>query len=134
MSVKREENVIELKITVYDTVFVKVLERKADLRGIEPTNLLASLRLIYDLCYSLCSLCAKLSPLNVQHQITTTNILHDEVNSRLSLEAGMKVEQERMAFLVCNQENALLGFGTFDFIILDNEFLLQYLNRVELFR
>lgn len=58
--------------------------------------------------YVLGPLRRELSALNVQHQITTANVLHDEVDSRFRLKTGVEVQQERMAFLVSNKKYPLL--------------------------
>lgn len=68
----------------------------------------------------------------MQHQITTANILHDEVDASLCLETGVQIEQERVSLLVCNQEHSLLGACALDFIVLNNELLLQDLDGVQL--
>jgi hypothetical protein len=43
----------------------------------------------------------------MQHQITTTNIVHYKVNTGLCLEAGMQTDQERMTLSVGSLENSL---------------------------
>ena len=68
----------------------------------------------------------------MQHQITTTDVLHDEVDTGFGLETGVQVEKEGMTFLVCNQEHTLFGLGALYFIILDDEFLLQNLDGIQL--
>lgn len=73
-----------------------------------------------------------MASLNVQHQITTTDILHDEVNTGLGLETSMQVQQEWVPLLVSNQKHALLRFGTLNFVVLDNELLLQNLDSIKL--
>ena len=59
----------ESHIPVDDTVSVEVLESEQDLRGVE---LGLSQR--------------ELLTLNVQHEITTADVLHDEINTSLRLE------------------------------------------------
>ncbi|KAI6769226.1 hypothetical protein HG531_010330 [Fusarium graminearum] len=107
----------QLQITVNNTVLVEVLERQADLGGVE-----------------LRTLSTELTSLNVQHQITTTNVLHDEVHTGLCLEACMQVGQEWVSAPVGNQEHTLLRTDTLDFIILDDELLLENLDGIELSR
>lgn len=68
----------------------------------------------------------------MQHEITTTDILHDEIDASFSLETSVQVEKEWVTFLVCDQENSLLGLGTLHFIVLDNELLLQHLDGIQL--
>jgi len=70
---------------------VEVLQRKADLGSIE----LSALR-------------AELASLNVQHQVTTTDVLHDEVHTGLGLETSVQTQKERMPLLVRDQEDSLL--------------------------
>jgi hypothetical protein len=113
MTVQRQQNVIELQVAINDAILVEVLQGQADFGSIE-----------------LSSLGTKLSPLNVQHEITSTDILHDEVDARLSLEAGMQVKQERMMFLVGNQEHSLLGSCALDFVILDDKLLFEDLDSI----
>jgi hypothetical protein len=71
-----------------------------------------------------------LTALNVQHKITTADILHHEINSGLGLETGVQVQQEWVAFLVGNQENTLFRLGALNFIVLNDELLLQNLNGI----
>ena len=66
------------------------------------------------------------------HEISTTDVLHNKVNSRLGLEAGVEIQQERVALLVSDQEYSLLGFRALDFVILDDKFFLQHLDSIEL--
>jgi hypothetical protein len=68
----------------------------------------------------------------VEHEISTTNVLHDKIYSSLCLKTGVKIKQERMAFLVGNEENSLFRPYTFDFIIFDDEFLFENLDCIEL--
>jgi|SRR5690242_11178 len=84
--------------------------------------------------YLLCSLGTELSSLDMQHQVSTADVLHDEVDSSFRLEAGMKVEQEGVPLFVGNQEHPLLRACAFNFVILDDELLLQHLNGVQLLR
>jgi hypothetical protein len=80
----------------------------------------------------LCSPCAELFSLNVQHKITTTNVLHDEVDASFCLETSMQVKEEGMAGLVCYQEDTLLGLHAFNFVVLDNKFFFQDLDSIQL--
>ena len=133
VTIQGEKNVIQLQVTVDDTVLVEILESQTDFRGVEPIN--GSAPIPFTNCCMgnvLCALQTKLASLNVQHQITTTDVLHDEVHTGLCLETGVKVQQEGVTFLVSNQENALLRLGALHFVILDNKFLLQHLDGVEL--
>lgn len=76
----------------------------------------------------------ELTSLDVQHQITAANVLHHKVHTGLSLEACMQVGQEWVSASVGNQEYTLLRAYTFDFVVLDNELLLEHLDSVELSR
>lgn len=75
MSVKGEQNIIKLQITVDDAVRVEVLQSKKDLRrvklGLTKRELFA---------------------LDVQHEVTSTNVLHDKVHARLSLETRVQAK------------------------------------------
>jgi hypothetical protein len=133
VAIQSEKNVIQLQVTVDDTVLVEIFESQTDFRGVEPINGLAPIILTKNCTGNvLCALQTKLASLNVQHQITTTDVLHDKVHTGLCLETGVKVQQEGVAFLVGNQEDALLRLGALHFVILDNEFLLQHFDGIEL--
>lgn len=92
VTIQGQQNVIELQVTVNDTVLVEVLECQADLGGIEPKKCehfnppKQGKDQAWDL---LCPLEAELATLNVQHEITTTDILHDEIDTSFSLETSM---------------------------------------------
>lgn len=124
MTIKSKENIIQLQVTVYDAVFVEILECKTNLGSVEPVPCLVWFDKFTGL-YLLGTLCTKLTSLDVQHQISTTNIFHDKVDSRLRLETGMQIQQEWMTLLVRNQEHPLFGSRTLDFVILNDELLLQ---------
>jgi hypothetical protein len=49
--------------------------------------------------------------LNVQHEITSADVFHDEVDTGFRLETGVKFEQERVTFLRRSQEDPLFGLG-----------------------
>ena len=114
VTVECEENVVEFQITVDDTVFVEVLQGKADLGGVE-----------------LCALGTELASLNVQHQITTRHVLHDKVDAGLGLETGVQVCQEGVLLFVGNEEHALLRSSRLNFVVLDDEFFLEDLDGVQ---
>jgi hypothetical protein len=59
----------------------------------------------------LCLSQRELFPLDVQHEITTAYIFHDEVYASLGLETGMKSEQKGVSFPRSGQEDALLRLG-----------------------
>ena len=80
----------------------------------------------------LCSFRAELTTLDVQHEITTTDILHDEVYSCLRLETCVEIQEEGVSLLVGNQENSLLRPSTLNFIVFDDKLLLQNLDGVKL--
>ena len=116
MPVKSEENIVEFQVTIDDSILVKVFEREAHLGGVK-----------------LRALEPKLTTLDVQHEITTGNILHDKVDASLGLEAGMQVKEEGVTFLVGNEEDALLRLSRLNFVVFDDELFLQYFDGVELF-
>ena len=55
----------------------------------------------------LCLPKGELLALDMEHKIASTDILHDEVDARLGLEAGMETQQEGMTFLRRGQEDPL---------------------------
>lgn len=132
MSVQSEHDVVEFQISVNDAVLVEVLEGKADLSRVKPVSMLATILYIIICLNILCAFGAELSSLDVQHEITTTNVLHDEVDSSLGLETGVEVQQKGVPLLVGNQEHPLLRTRALHFVILDNELLLQNLDGVQL--
>lgn len=89
----------------------------------------------------------KLFALNVQHEISSTNILHNKINTSLSLETRMQSQQERMPFASGCQKDAFFGASTirmldcakkervgylpFNFIVIDYEFLFQHFDCVQ---
>jgi hypothetical protein len=111
--VERQENVVQLQVAVDDAVFVKVLQRQAYLGRVK-----------------LRALGAKLPALDVQHEIAAADVLHDEVHPGLRLEAGVEIEQERMALLVRDEEHSLLGPYALHLVVFDDELLLEHLDRV----
>jgi hypothetical protein len=111
--IKRQENVVQFQVTVDDAVLVEVLQSQTHLGSVK-----------------LRSLGAKLSALDVQHEITTADVLHDEVHPGLRLEAGVEIEQERMALLVRDEEHSLLGPYALHLVVFDDELLLEHLDRV----
>ena len=117
MTVEGEHDVVQFQIPINDAVFVKVLQSQAYFRGVK-----------------LCASCSKLPSLNVKHEVTTTNVLHDEIHPGFCLEASVQVEQVRVPFLVGDQKHALLRPGAFDLVVLDDEFLFQHFYRVQLLR
>lgn len=85
---------------------MEILERQTDFSGVESV-IVSNIHTTLTTQNLLSALGAELAALNVQHQVTTTDILHDEVDSGLSLETSMKIGQERMSLLVGNQEDTL---------------------------
>jgi hypothetical protein len=79
---------------VDDTFGVEILQSEEHLTGVE-----------------LCLTEGELLLLDVKHEIASTDVLHDKVNTGLGLEARMQAEQERMSFLSGREEDALLGLG-----------------------
>lgn len=117
VTIKGQEDVVQFQITVNDTMLVEVLQCQTDLGSVE-----------------LRSLQSELTTLDVKHEITAGDILHDKVDPCLGLETGVQVEEERMALLVGNEEHSFLRLGRLDLIILDDEFLLQHFDSIQLFR
>lgn len=76
------------------------------------------------------SLGSKLTSLNVQHEITTANVLHDEIHSRLCLETGVQIKQEGMPLLISNQEYSLFGPRALHFVIFYDKLLFQNLDSI----
>lgn len=113
MTIQSQKNIIEFQITINDSVLMEVLESQTDFCCIESAGGILSQSLF--ICWGgisngediLCSFQAELTALNMQHQITTTDVLHDEVYTGFCLETGMQVEEEWVAFLVGNQEDTL---------------------------
>jgi hypothetical protein len=92
------------------------------------------LHIITKLLYLLGTLSTKCTPLDMQHQISTTNVLHNKVHTSLCLETRMQAEQEGMSLLVRNQENSLLRARTLNLVILNDKLLLQHFDGVQLLR
>ena len=82
-------------LPVDDTVGMEVFKREQDLGSIE-----------------LCLPERELLALDVQHEITAGDVLHDEVDTRFSLEARVQAEQERMPLACSGHEYPLFGTGT----------------------
>lgn len=106
MAVKGEKDVVELQVTVDDTVLVEILERETDLGSVEPGQVSGDTEDLKN-PNILCSLGTELATLNVKHQVTTTDILHDEVNTGFRLETCVQVQQEGVSLLVCDQKHTL---------------------------
>lgn len=54
----------------------------------------------------------ELLPLDMQHQISSTDVLHNEVNPSFSLEARMQPKQKWVALFRCGQEDPFLRART----------------------
>lgn len=127
VSVKREQDVVQLEIPIDDAFGVEILECKQDLAGVE-------LRLSE----------SEMLLLDVEHEIASRDVLHDEVHPRLGLETGVKTKEEWMTFLSGRKEDSFLGLSAelsawptklgipFHLIIFDDKLLFQYLDRVEI--
>lgn len=87
---------------------------------------------LYSAVHLLSTLATKLSTLDVQHQVSPTNVLHDKIYPSLRLEACVQVQKERMPFFVGYQEDPLLRFRAFNFIVLDDEFFLENFDGIQL--
>ena len=81
--------------------------------------------------YLLGALSSELSTLNVEHQIATTNVLHDEVHSSLRLETSVEVRQERVPFPVGDQEHPLFRSHALNLVVFNNELLLENFDRIQ---
>ena len=122
-----------LNVPIDDPVLMEILQRKQHLRSIE-----------------LGLTKRELLPLDMQHQISSTHVLHDKVDTSLGLEARMQPEQERMTFPRRRQENTLLRSSAkekipmsaqqignqqmyipLNFIIIDDKLLLQHLDSIQ---
>jgi hypothetical protein len=101
MAIKCQHNIIQFQIPVYDTIFVEVFQRQADLSSVKSISL-ASSKFSIQLVNLLSSFCPKLTTLDVQHKITTTDVLHDEINPCLCLETSVEIKQERMPLFICD--------------------------------
>lgn len=95
VSIEGQKDVIELEISVDDTLRMEVLEGEQYLACVE---------------FGLTK--CELLLLNVKHEITTRNVLHDKVDSSLGLETRVKTEQERVSLLSCRLEYPLLRLRT----------------------
>lgn len=69
MTIKRQEDVVQLQISINDTLGMEVLQRKQNFTGVELGLSKGELLL-----------------LDVKHEISSRNILHDKVDSGLGLE------------------------------------------------
>ena len=101
MTVERQQDIIQFEVSVDDTIFVKILQRQANLGGVESMSGMSGLvynnqptpktRTETPEFHLLCSLGPELTTLNVKHQVTTTDVLHDKVYSSLRLKTGVQV-------------------------------------------
>ena len=73
---------------------------------------------------------SELAPLDMQHQISTADILHDKVDACFGLKTSVEIQQEWMSRFISDDEDIPLGFGALDFIVLDDELLFQDLNSI----
>lgn len=131
MTVKSEEDVVKLQISINDAIFMEVFESQANLSSVKSGKVLAKFTATSGEGFLLSTLRSELSTLDMKHQVTTANVLHHEIDSRLCLETGVEVGQERMSFAIGNQEDPLLGPNAFHFVVFNNEFLLEHLDGVE---
>lgn len=133
VTVQGKENVIQFQIAIDDTILVEVFESETDLRSVEPNHsqFKSHRRQKEDL---LGTFGAELTSLDMQHQITSANIFHDEIDSGFGLEASMQIKQERVSLLVGDQEDSLLGPGALNFVVLDDELFLEDFDGIKLLR
>jgi hypothetical protein len=95
MTIKRQEDVIELQISIDNALGVEILQRKQDFTGIELGLSKGELLL-----------------LDVKHEISSRNVLHDKVDSGLGLETRMQTKKERVSLLCRSLEYSLFGLRT----------------------
>lgn len=132
VSIKSQEDIVQLQVAVDDTLRVEILKGKQDLARVELG--LAKRELLL---------------LDVQHQVAARDILHDEVHTSLGLKTRVQVEQEGMTFLCGGKVHPLFRLSTtqcqlpqfpvrtrqerspLHFVVLDNELLLQHLDRIQ---
>jgi hypothetical protein len=84
--------------------------------------------------YLLSTLSTECTPLDVQHEIAATYVLHDKVYAGLCLKTGVQTEQKGVSLLIGNQEHSLLGPRALHLIVLNDEFLFQHFDGIQLFR
>lgn len=89
MSVERQQNIVQLKIAVYDPVLVEVLQSQADLGSVEPEQ--SAYNLTKDMFDLLGALGAKLAALDMPHEIASVDVFHHKVYPRLSLETCVEI-------------------------------------------
>lgn len=88
VSIHGQHDIVELKITIYDAILMKVFECQADLCCIEST--IVSIECVArGMPNSLGSLGTKLSTLNMHHEISTTDVFHNKVHTGFCLETSM---------------------------------------------
>ena len=134
MSIECQHDIVELKISVDDAILVKVLESQAHFSSVESVITSVSTVLSFVDIDLLRPLCAKLSSLDMQHEITTTNVLHHKVDPGFRLETRVKTQKKRMLFLVRDEKNSLFRTSALYFVVLDDEFFLQNFDGVQLLR
>lgn len=70
--------------------------------------------------------------LDLEHEVTTVDILHDKVESVHGLEAGVELDKERWLLWQC--KHPFLHHRTLHVVILDYYVFLEYFYRVQLIR
>ncbi len=95
MSVEREEDIVELEISVDDSLRVEILKCEQDLTSVE-------LRLAE----------SELLLLDMKHEIAAGHVFHHKVDPRFGLETRVEAEKEGMALLSGGEEDSFLGLGT----------------------
>jgi hypothetical protein len=108
-----EQNVLGLEVAIQNGGAVQVLEAEADLGGVEAHALLVELLLL----------------LEVEEELATIDVVHDEVELLARLERVVEVDEERVDELL---ENVLLGLGVLHLVALDNGLLVEHLHGVDL--
>lgn len=90
MSIQSKQNIIQLQIPINDLIIMQILQRQQYLRRIESTQLASNPKVMKEREGGLLSPSGfKALPLDLQHQIPSRDILHDEINPRLRLKTRM---------------------------------------------
>eukprot|EP00123_Amoebidium_parasiticum_P001659 comp12819_c0_seq1/m.7968 comp12819_c0_seq1/g.7968 ORF comp12819_c0_seq1/g.7968 comp12819_c0_seq1/m.7968 type:complete len:412 (+) comp12819_c0_seq1:772-2007(+) len=105
-----QKHVVQLEITVDDALTVKIVEGRDNLSSIELRTGFGEVAVLPDL----------------EHQITTVEVLHHKEKTVVSLEGGVELSQK--GAVPSHTEHGLLHFGTLKVIVLHNVCLLEHLD------
>jgi len=111
-----KHDVVQLEVPVDDAVIVKVHDSNQNLCSVENSDRFLELS---DL-------------LNLIHEISAIDKLHHKVETIHGLEAGVKLDKEGR--LLGQGQDPLLDHGAVDVVVLDDDVLLEDLDRVQLVR